>query len=62
MAKNPNNKEGPFLGPPTGVLQTVKSAIGITRIGNGTQPIEHGWGPTTPATDRNGAVTVKQRD
>ncbi len=48
----PNNKQGPFLGPPSGTLR-VKSAQGITRVGNGSRPLTHGDSPMTPTTERD---------
>ena len=58
MSKNPSNKEGPVLEPPTSGL-TVKSATGITRVGNGSRPLTHGDSPLTPAKDReNQGVTT----
>lgn len=55
--RNPNNKEGMFLGPPKQGLVT-KSATGITRVaigadGGGLKPLTHGDSPLTPATDRS---------
>lgn len=52
MSKNPANKEGVFLSPPEQGL-TVKSSIGITKVGNGTHPLTHGDSPLTPSTDRD---------
>ncbi len=58
--KNPANKEGPFLGPKAKQTLTVKSATGITKVGNGTYPLSHGDGPLTGATDRdNWGVTPR---
>lgn len=51
--KNPNNKEGAFLGPKPRQTLTVKSATGITKVENGAYPLRHGDSPLTGATDRD---------